>query len=59
MLSKLISRLIVFGAVLALLTAGALTLSSRFPKPAAALEALDPAIVTTHLQSINSDLALP
>ena len=60
MLSKSLSRLIVFGAVLALLTAGALTLSSKLPKPAAALdEAIDPAIVSTHLQQMRDQEALP
>jgi hypothetical protein len=49
----------VFGAVLALLTVGALTLSSKLPKPVAALESIDPAIVTTHLQSLRDELALP
>ena len=48
-----------FGAVLALLTVGALTLSSKLPKPAAALESIDPAIVSTQLQKLQPDLALP
>ena len=58
-LSKLLSRIIVFGAVLALLAVAAITLSSKLPKPAAALESIDPAIVTTHLQSLRDELALP
>src|SRR3974377_2176987 len=45
MLSKPVPRFIVYSAVIALLTAGAITLSSKLPKPAAALEAIDPAIV--------------
>jgi hypothetical protein len=57
-LSKLISRIIVFAAVFALLAVGA-TLSSKLPKPATALEAIDPAIVTTHLQKLQGELALP
>jgi hypothetical protein len=57
--SKLLSRIIVFGAVIAILAAGAITLSSKLPKPAAALEAVDPAIVTSHLQKLQGDLALP
>ena len=56
-LSKLLSRLVVFGVVLAMLTAG-LTLF-KLPKPAAAQQSIDPAIVTTHLQKLWSDLALP
>ena len=59
MLSKLTSRIIVFGAVLALLAAGAVLMSSRLPRQAAALESIDPAIVTTHLQSLRDELALP
>ena len=58
-LSKLLSRFIVFAAVLALLTAGAITLSSKLPKSAAAFESIDPAIVTTHLQKLKGELALP
>jgi hypothetical protein len=49
----------VFGAVLALPAAGAVALSSKLPKPAAALESIDPAVVTTHLQQLQRDLALP
>jgi len=59
MLSKLTSRIIVFGAVLALLAAGAVLMSSRLPKQAAALESIDPAIISTHLQKLQPDLALP
>ena len=35
------------------------SLSSKLPKPAAALESINPAIVTTHLQSLRDELALP
>jgi hypothetical protein len=55
----------VFGVVLALLTGGAITLSSKLPKPAAALEPrlapspLDPAIITTHLLQMRDQMALP
>ena len=48
-----------FGAVLALLAVAAITLSSKLPKPAAALESIDPGMVTTHLQSLRDELALP
>jgi hypothetical protein len=58
-LSKLLSRIIVFGAVVVLLAAAAITLKFKLPKPAAALEAIDPAIVTSHLQQLAPDLALP
>jgi hypothetical protein len=58
-LSKLLSRFIVFAAVLALLAVAAITLSSKLPKSAAAFESIDPAIVTTHLQSLRDELALP
>jgi hypothetical protein len=57
--SKLISRIVVLAGVLVLLTAGAITLSSTLPKPATALGSIDPAIVTTHLQKLRGDLALP
>ena len=57
--SKPMPRFIVYSAVIALLTAGAITLASKLPKPAAALESIDPAIVTTHLQALQGDLALP
>jgi hypothetical protein len=59
-LSKLLSRLIVFGGVLATLTVGAITLTLfKLPKPAAAQQSIDPAILTTHLQKLRGDLALP
>ena len=49
-----------FGAVLALLAAGAVTLTLiKLPKPAAAQQSIDPAIVTTHLQQLRNELALP
>ena len=60
MLSKLLSRINVFAAVLAILAAGAIMLTLfKLPKPAAAQQSIDPAIVTTHLQKLWSDLALP
>ena len=59
MLSKPVPRFIVYSAVIALLTAGAITLASKLPHPAAALESIDPAIVTTHLQALQGELALP
>jgi hypothetical protein len=60
MLSKLISRINVFAAVLAMLAAGAITLTLfKLPKPAAAQQSIDPAVVTTHLQQFQGDLALP
>jgi len=54
-----VPRFIVYSAVIALLTAGAITLASKLPKPAVALESIDPAIVTTHLQALQGELALP
>ena len=57
--SKVIFRVIVFGAVVVMLTAGAIALSAKLPRPAAALESIDPAIVTTHLQALQGELALP
>ena len=60
MLSKLLSRLIVFGTVFAMLSAGAITLRLfKLPKPAAAQQSVDPAIVTNHLQAVKGELALP
>jgi hypothetical protein len=55
----LLSKIVVFGAVLALLATGAIALSSKFPKSAAALESINPAIVATHLKQVAPDLALP
>jgi hypothetical protein len=50
----------VFGAVLGLLAAGAITLTLfKIPKPVAAQQSIDPAIVTTHLQKLRDELALP
>jgi hypothetical protein len=49
----------VFGIVLAMLTAGAITLSSKLPKSAAALESIDPAIVTSHLQKLRASWRCP
>ena len=59
-LSKLLSRINVFAAVLAILAAGAITLTLfKLPKSAAAQHSIDPAIVTTHLQQLRGELALP
>jgi hypothetical protein len=52
-------RTILLGAIVALLTAAAITLSSKLPRLAAALETIDPAIVSSHLQQLQGDLALP
>jgi hypothetical protein len=57
--SELLSKIVVFSAVLALLAAGAITLSSKLPKLAAALESINRAIVATHLKQVAPDLALP
>jgi hypothetical protein len=51
--------MIVLATILALLTAGAITLATKLPKSAAALEAANPAIVTTHLQQMRDQEALP
>jgi len=59
MLSKLTSRLIVFGCVLAVLAAGAIALEFKLPKPAAAEQSLAPAIVTSHLNKMRDQVALP
>ena len=60
MLSKLVSWINVFAAVLAILAAGAITLTLfKLPKPAVAQHSTDPAIVTTHLQAVKGELALP
>ena len=58
MASKLLSKIVVFGVVLALLAA-AITLVSKLPKSAAALESINRAIVATHLKQVTPDLALP
>jgi hypothetical protein len=42
-----------------LATIVAITLSSRLSKQAAALEAIDPAIVSSHLQEMQDQEALP
>jgi hypothetical protein len=52
-------RTIALATIVALLTAAAITLAAKLPKPAAALESIDPAIVTIHLQKLQGDLALP
>jgi hypothetical protein len=53
-----LSKIVVFGVVLALLAA-AITLVSKLPRSAAALEPINRAIVTTHLKQVTPDLALP
>jgi hypothetical protein len=53
------SKLVVFGAALAILAAGAVTLSFKLPKPAAAEQSIDPAIVTIHLQQMQDQVVLP
>jgi len=58
-LSKLLSRIIVFGAVMVLLAAAAITLEFKLPKFAAAQQSLAPAIVSSHLLKLQPDLALP
>jgi hypothetical protein len=53
------TRFIVLAGVLALLAVGATTLA-KVPKPAVAHhEPIDPAILTTHLQSSAGEMALP
>ena len=52
-------RTILLGAIVALLTAAAITLSSKLPRLAAVLETIDPAIVSSHLQQLQGELALP
>jgi hypothetical protein len=53
------ARYILLGGVLALLAVGATTLA-KVPKPAVAHhEPIDPAILTTHLQTSAGDLAVP
>jgi hypothetical protein len=55
----MISRSIVLSGVLAILAAGAVALTFKLPKPAAAQQSIDPAIVTSHLRELAPDLALP
>jgi len=45
--------------VLAILAAGAVTLSFKLPNPAAALESIHPAIVTIHLQQMQDQVRCP
>ena len=53
------ARLILLGGVLALLAVGAIKLA-EIPKPAAAHhEPIDPAILTTHLQTSAGEMAVP
>jgi hypothetical protein len=53
-----LSKIVVFGAALVLLAAGAIALF-KFPKSATALESINPAIVATHLKQLAPDLAMP
>ena len=53
------ARFILLGGVLALLAVGAATLA-KVPNPAVAHhEPIDPAILTTHLQTSVGEMALP
>ncbi|HMF23386.1 MAG TPA: hypothetical protein VKG24_14840 [Pseudolabrys sp.] len=52
-------KMIVFATLVALLTAAAITLASRLPKQAAAQQSLDPALLTTRLQQMQDQEALP
>ena len=51
--------MIVLATIVALLTAAAIMLSSKLPKPAAAQHSIDPAIVSSHLQQMRDQEALP
>jgi hypothetical protein len=55
------ARFFLLGGVLVLLAVGAITLA-KVSKPAAAqhhVEPIDPAILTTHLQTSAGEMALP
>ena len=52
-------RTIALATIVALLTASAIILASKLPKPASALEAVDPAIVSSHLLKMRDQEALP
>ena len=53
------ARFILLGGVLALLAVGATTLA-KIPKPAVAHhDSIDPSILTTHLQKLQGEEALP
>jgi len=52
-------RTVTLGVIVAVFTAGAITLADRLSKPAAAQAPLDPAIVAAHLRTLAPDLALP
>ena len=52
-------RTIALATIVALLTAVAIILASKLPKPAAALEAIDPSIIASHLQQMRDQVALP
>jgi hypothetical protein len=51
-------RTIALATIVALLAA-AIILASKLPKPAAALEAIDPSIIASHLQQMRDQVALP
>jgi hypothetical protein len=52
-------KMIVVATIVALLTAAAIILSAKLPKPAAAQQAIAPAIVTSHLLRMRDQEALP
>jgi hypothetical protein len=52
-------KTVALAITVALFTAAAITLAAKLPKPAAAQQPLDPAIVTTHLLQMRDQEALP
>jgi hypothetical protein len=52
-------KTIVLATIVALLTAGVIALEFKLPKPAAAQQPIDPAIISSHLLKLQPDLALP
>jgi len=56
-------KMIVLATTVALLTAAAITLATKLPKPAAAqhhsAKPIDPAILSGHLQKLQGEEALP
>jgi hypothetical protein len=52
-------KTVALAILVAVLTAAAITLASKLPKSAAAQRSIDPAIVTTHLQQMRDQEALP
>ena len=54
-------KMIVLATTVALLTAAAITLATKLPKPAAAQhhERIDPAILGMHLKKLQGEEALP